>query len=167
VLDTREAQTRAWRADQKEWVASGMRLCKRPHLQLIFGQSKWILFFSSLQRARSASSKTGRRLMVWASSQTEISNSTVRLEDGFLRSNGLGAKLTPPMSLVKDETGIYYDRRQLSQLEHMIATSDTLRPDQRHRAARLQQPLINLRPEKIQHWTDRGKTGLSQTKHHR
>jgi capsular polysaccharide export protein len=82
--------------------------------------------------------------MVWASSQTEISNSTVRLEDGFLRSNGLGAKLTPPMSLVTDETGIYYDPRHPSQLEHMIATSDTLRPDQRHRAARLQQRLITL-----------------------
>ena len=45
------------------------------------------------------------------SSQTEISNSTVRLEDGFLRSNGLWAKLTPPMSLVTDETSIYYDAR--------------------------------------------------------
>jgi capsular polysaccharide export protein len=105
---------------------------------------KPVLFSNSFQRARSASSKTGRHLMVWASSQTKISNSTVRLEDGFLRSNGFGAKLTPPMSLVTDKTSIYYDARQPSQLEHMIATSDTLRPDQRHRAARLQQCLITL-----------------------
>ena len=167
MLDTLEAQTRALRADQKGWVASRMRLWKRPHLQLSFGQSKRVLFSISLQRARSASSKTDRRLMVWASSQTEILNSTVRLEDGFLRSNRLGAKLTPPMSLVKDETDIYYDRPKPSQLEHMIATSDTLRPDKRHRAALLQQRLINPRPEQIQRRTDRGGTGLSQIKHHR
>jgi hypothetical protein len=32
-----------------------------------------------------------------------------RVEDGFLRSRGLGARLVPPLSLVQDDLGIYYD----------------------------------------------------------
>ncbi len=32
-----------------------------------------------------------------------------RMEDGFLRSSGLGSDLLPPLSLVLDKRGIYYD----------------------------------------------------------
>ena len=47
-----------------------------------------------------------------------------RLEDGFLRSVGLGADLTPPLSWVKDTRGIYYDPSRPSDLEHLLATQD-------------------------------------------
>lgn len=43
------------------------------------------------------------------------------LEDGFLRSVGLG-KTEPPLSIVVDDLGIYYDARQPSRLESLIAT---------------------------------------------
>lgn len=43
----------------------------------------------------------------------------VGLEDGFLRSVGLGAD-DPPLSLVVDDEGIYYDARQPSRLESML-----------------------------------------------
>ncbi len=33
---------------------------------------------------------------------------SARIEDGFLRSRGLGAELVPPLSLVTDDLGIYY-----------------------------------------------------------
>ena len=39
-------------------------------------------------------------------------NISVRVEDGFLRSKGLGARLIPPLSLVTDDLGIYYDPRR-------------------------------------------------------
>lgn len=45
-----------------------------------------------------------------------------RLEDGFLRSVGLGTDLTPPLSWVKDVRGIYYDPSGPSDLEHLLAT---------------------------------------------
>jgi capsular polysaccharide export protein len=32
-----------------------------------------------------------------------------RMEDGFIRSSGLGSDLLAPLSLVLDKTGIYYD----------------------------------------------------------
>ena len=42
------------------------------------------------------------------------------LEDGFLRSVGLGADLVRPLSWVVDERGIYYDASQPSDLEHHL-----------------------------------------------
>jgi capsular polysaccharide export protein len=48
----------------------------------------------------------------------------VAIEDGFLRSSGLGAAFVPPQSLVFDRRGIYYDPRNASDLEHQLANCD-------------------------------------------
>lgn len=48
----------------------------------------------------------------------------LRLEDGFLRSVGLGADLVRPVSWVVDTTGIYYDATRPSDLETLLATTD-------------------------------------------
>ncbi|CUH47661.1 capsular polysaccharide biosynthesis protein [Ruegeria atlantica] len=130
VLDTLEARTRAWRQDHKGWTASGMRLWKRKHLQRMFGREKTIRFTDD-QPAQS-----DRPHMVWAS-KAKGTESAVRVEDGFLRSHGLGAKLVPPLSLATDNKGIYYDPTHPSQLEGFIAARETLRPDQELRAERL------------------------------
>jgi capsular polysaccharide export protein len=53
------------------------------------------------------------------------------LEDGFLRSCGLGVAGAPPLSLVVDDLGIYYDATQPSRLEALIAA---LVPDDRMQA---------------------------------
>lgn len=47
-----------------------------------------------------------------------------RVEDGFLRSRGLGAALHPPGSVVLDRSGIYYDATKVSDLETLLATHD-------------------------------------------
>jgi capsular polysaccharide export protein len=60
-----------------------------------------------------------------------------RLEDGFLRSVGLGADLTTPLSWVMDRRGLYYDATRPSDLEHLLATHDfTPREKDRARALR-------------------------------
>lgn len=46
------------------------------------------------------------------------------LEDGFLRSVGLGADLIRPLSWVIDSRGIYYDASRPSDLEHLLQTAD-------------------------------------------
>jgi capsular polysaccharide export protein len=43
-----------------------------------------------------------------------------RMEDGFLRSVGLGAELTQPLSWVLDQQGIYYDATRPSDLECLL-----------------------------------------------
>lgn len=42
------------------------------------------------------------------------------LEDGFLRSVDLGVQGDPPLSVVVDDVGIYYDARQPSRLEQLL-----------------------------------------------
>jgi capsular polysaccharide export protein len=46
---------------------------------------------------------------------------TIRLEDGFLRSFGTGEHF-PPLSLVVDDVGIYYDSTRSSALEALLAS---------------------------------------------
>jgi capsular polysaccharide export protein len=42
------------------------------------------------------------------------------MEDGFVRSVGLGSDFIRPLSLVLDGRGIYFDPTQPSDLEHML-----------------------------------------------
>ena len=133
AIETLAAQTRAWREDHHGWVASGMRLWKRKPLQQFFGATKPVIFEDDPAKARA----TGRPWMVWAGKAQVGHAEPVRIEDGFLRSRGLGAELVPPLSLVCDDVGIYYDPKRPSRLEKWIETRATLRPDQQVRAARL------------------------------
>lgn len=133
AIEALAAQTRAWRADHQGWVASGMRLWKRAPLQRMFGQHKPMLFHDDPAQARA----TERPWMVWAGKATVGHGDATRVEDGFLRSKGLGAELVPPLSLVCDDLGIYYDPARPSRLERWIETRTNLRPDQHQRAQRL------------------------------
>ncbi|MGO1490802.1 MAG: capsular polysaccharide export protein, LipB/KpsS family, partial [Psychrobacter sp.] len=56
----------------------------------------------------------------------------------FVRSNGLGATLLAPLSVVIDEQGIYYDATQPSDLETLLRHCDDLTPQQRLRVQKLQ-----------------------------
>jgi capsular polysaccharide export protein len=47
----------------------------------------------------------------------------IRLEDGFIRSVGLGADLIAPLSWAMDTRGIYYDAGQVSDLEYILQTT--------------------------------------------
>ena len=133
VLDILEARVDAFRTDREGWVASGMRLWKRKHLQSAFGQHKKVVYEDRPETARTMD----RPWMVWASRAEKAHDGAVRVEDGFLRSRGLGAELLPPLSLVLDDLGIYYDPTHPSRLEHWIALRETLRDDQRKRAQAL------------------------------
>jgi capsular polysaccharide export protein len=46
----------------------------------------------------------------------------LHVEDGFLRSVGLGSDLIRPQSIVLDERGIYFDATRPSDLEHLLLT---------------------------------------------
>lgn len=47
-----------------------------------------------------------------------------RVEDGFIRSVGLGASLRPGASIVVDDLGIYYDPRRESRLARILAEAE-------------------------------------------
>ncbi len=130
---TLTALTRAWRDDHQGWVAADMRLWKRKPLQQFFG-SYQRLRFANNAKAQALATKTGRRQMRWAS---KGGTGGYLVEDGFLRSRGLGADLVAPLSLVLDDLGIYYDATRPSRLEALIAQAETLDQSARARAAAL------------------------------
>lgn len=113
VLDHLEALTRAWWEDRKGYVALNMRLWKRPHLQAFFGRWKRVSFAHSNPRAKD------QPLLVWGS--RSLPEDAIHIEDGFLRSRGLGAELTPPLSLIRDDIGIYFDPTRPSRLEALMS----------------------------------------------
>ncbi|QFT92192.1 Capsule polysaccharide biosynthesis protein [Roseovarius sp. THAF9] len=138
-----EARTKAWRADHQGWVASGMRLWKRRSLQQVFGAEKRVIFKDDPAHAARVADTTGRAHMCWAG-KTPADVTAIRVEDGFLRSRGLGADLVPPLSLVCDDLGIYYDPTRESRLERWIIRRENLRADQDLRAERLIRRLVSL-----------------------
>lgn len=136
AVDQLEAEVRAFRQDHWGHVASGIRLWKRKRLQQVFGGQKPVIFRDDPQAANSLAAAKGRTLMIWAGKEPQgfaPTTPTLRVEDGFLRSRGLGAALTPALSLVTDDLGIYYDPSRPSRLEQLILAA----PPQGDRAARL------------------------------
>src|SRR5690606_35981882 len=65
----------------------------------------------------------------------------VRMEDGFLRSVGLGADLVQPVSWVADRRGIYYDATRPSDLEWLLQEG-VFPPALQARAARLRERIV-------------------------
>lgn len=70
-----------------------------------------------------------------------------RMEDGFLRSVGLGAAFRPGASAILDRRGIYYDPRRESDLEHILATA-AFAPALIERARALRERVVALRLSK-------------------
>ncbi|MBB3142643.1 capsular polysaccharide biosynthesis protein [Halomonas organivorans] len=95
---------------------------------------------------------TGERVLSWASRTPPGSEQACRqrgtplwrMEDGFVRSVGLGVDLTRPLSLVLDARGIYYDAGQPSDLEALLQHTRFDDP-LRQRAAALRQRLLSLK----------------------
>ena len=66
----------------------------------------------------------------------------IRMEDGFVRSVGLGSDLIRPLSLVLDERGIYFDPSQASELEDLLNTR-AFTDDDRRRAAEVRDFIVS------------------------
>ena len=145
AMDQLEAETRAYREDHRGHLALGMRLWKRAHLQSFFGRQKPVTFVKSAPEAYEKASKSGASVLVWAGKEASYPPAPaalrlLRVEDGFLRSRGLGAQLVPAMSLVADDLGIYYDPSRESRLERQIKLP--LSPEAEARALRLRDRIV-------------------------
>ena len=129
-----EAETRAFREDRDGHLALGMRLWKRRAIAATFGNGAGVRFTDR---------PSPQVTLAWANRAADA-RQAARVEDGFLRSRGLGAQLVPPLSLVADDLGIYYDPTRESRLERLIAAP--LPPGGRARAEAL---IARLRAEAV------------------
>lgn len=71
----------------------------------------------------------------------KLSHKIFCMEDGFIRSNGLGATLLDPVSVVLDDIGIYYDANEPSKLENILVNI-WLSDEQKERANKLKESLL-------------------------
>jgi len=89
-------------------------------------------FFRSEARALSFAARQTGSVAIWpsrvsdsmAASAAEKRVRLVRVEDGFVRSVGLGSNLVPPASVTVDRSGIHYDPSRPSDLENLLAGAD-------------------------------------------
>lgn len=123
-----------------EWL--GLQRRKRSSLPLeiqVIGFTQWKrpltkYFFngSSLRFIDDASELQGTApVLTWGCKHDhELSSrhpAVVRVEDGFLRSVGLGASKIRPLSWVTDDLGIYYDATRPSRLEQILNSGTSSR----------------------------------------
>ena len=135
VIAALAARTRAWREDRAGYVGIGMRRWKRPFFKRAFGSVTPMVFANSPAAAARKAAKSGRRVVAWGTS--EAPDGAFRVEDGFLRSRGLGADLVVPLSLSIDRQGNYFDPAKPTDLDDLIAASTDLPPGEMQRAERL------------------------------
>ncbi|MDD5275406.1 MAG: hypothetical protein PHR16_04925 [Methylovulum sp.] len=119
--------------------AYGFSAYKKPIVRRFF-QGSHVVFDAPTEALPEHATRVawGRR------TETPLEKATdcVRLEDGFIRSVGLGADLVAPLSWALDTQGIYYDATRTSDLEDLLEHSifDGLLID---RAKQLRTRLVN------------------------
>ena len=137
VLDVLQAQSRHWSTTRRGLIFCGVSYWKQGFISQYLGMvGRPVIFAGSPTAAIERAEALDSDVAVWASKETEqisaqcpkAGKTLWRVEDGFIRSIGLGARKIRPVSLVLDDIGIYYDPSRPSRLESLIATSEDL-PD--------------------------------------
>ncbi|WP_410000316.1 capsular polysaccharide biosynthesis protein [Halomonas sp. I1] len=146
-------QTRQQRRLAGRWVTWGLSSWKRGFVGDFLGHDADIRHLRHDHPPKDAG--RDERLLCWASrldAETEErcrarGQALWRMEDGFLRSIGLGVDLARPLSLVVDALGIHYDASRESELERTLNDA-SFSPALLRRAARLRERLVALRLSK-------------------
>jgi capsular polysaccharide export protein len=132
------------------WAGIGFAPAKQTAVRrLMNGPTSRLSYFDSPSRAVSAAAAESGRLLIWAGKETAaasvaaagFSGPVVRMEDGFIRSRGLGSNFVPASSVALDDLGIYYDPSRPSRLETLIETQDPT-PGDLQRAAALRRRIV-------------------------
>lgn len=114
---------------------------KRGPLRACFSGSA-LSFVSSLNQV-----PDGAMLVVWGMREVpeaaQRGISVLRVEDGFLRSVGLGADLIRPLSWVVDSIGMYFDATRPSDLEIVLLETEFF-PSLLQRAAQLRSRIVDI-----------------------
>ncbi len=148
IVEHLRLQRELGEATRGDVVCLGFSLWKQGFLPpFLDGPGTRIRFVARPERARDVDS--GSRLVSWGTrDETAVAALAKRsgaehwrMEDGFLRSVGLGSDLHAPSSLVVDRRGLYYDPATPSDLEVLLAEA-TFTPAELERAARLRRRIV-------------------------
>lgn len=128
-------------------VAVGFAFWKRPTVApLLWGGTSGVRFSSRLRSAA-----PGDKVAIWKTrtdpstlADLEASDADlIEVEDGFIRSTGLGADCVPPLSIIVDRLGVFFDPNRPSELERLIEEGG-FTPAILERARRLRAMIVEL-----------------------
>jgi capsular polysaccharide export protein len=152
VLSHLELQRRRFAENAGTVRAYGFTWWKRPFVRRYLGGPSTKLSF---ERRLPPTAVSTTRAVVWGRrgprGLEEHCNTRgiplLRMEDGFLRSVGLGSDLTAPASLVLDGKGLYFDPARPSDLEDLLQTR-AISEEEKLRARALCQSILSARLSK-------------------
>jgi capsular polysaccharide export protein len=133
-------------------------LLQWPHLEALFGDRR-VAYLRTARAARSVSAVVG-----WGMSSTGMLASRLAtragvqrllIEDGFIRSVGLGKGGAPTVSITADDLGIYYDASAPSRLEALLANPGWETEELVAAGTRYRDLLVVERLTKFNHLPDR------------
>lgn len=124
IFDHLELQKQMFRENRGLTISVGFSPWKRQIIPSYFrspaGEVAHVAEMSQLEKI---SGHEEARILVWgrkAEVPHNLAARICRVEDGFLRSKGLGAAFNFPYSWVVDHSGIYFDSTQTSDLEKLL-----------------------------------------------
>jgi len=128
---------------------AGMSWWKRARIRRFFANGEAPPHRRTAAAAVAVARRRSGAVAVWASRQppglTEVARAAGievwMVEDGFIRSVGLGSALALPCSIILDRAGIYYDPSRPSDLETLLATA-LFPPELVERAERLARDIV-------------------------
>ena len=174
-----------WLARQKQTIAA-IRGSDRPSRLIGVGIPRWkasnlrpllataggqLAFVRSSAGARRLQPRAGDWFVFWGAvppaGLPELAAACgarlVRMEDGFVRSVGLGSDLIRPLSLVLDDQGIYFDPSRPSGLERLLRDAQ-FGADELERARRVRETIVargitkyNMEPRTRPAWQAAGR----------
>lgn len=122
-----------WQENAQPAHCYGAQYWNHPSIRATFsGKGGEAAFHENKEEAIAAAKATGGRILSWAGRTDAAFEADcareglplVRIEDGFLRSVGLGAGLARGAMLAADDLGIYYDPSRPSRLEVLLRDRD-------------------------------------------
>ena len=130
LVRQKEMANRLYAPDRmRRIICVGYRRWKAANLQPMLSlEPKNVVFGPTLAEAPQLTPSPGDWLVHWGAIAPEglgeLASRTgaevIRMEDGFVRSVGLGSDLIRPRSLTLDRTGIYFDPTRPSDLENLL-----------------------------------------------
>ena len=129
VLSYFELQQKLRQKTSGRLFCFGFTLWKRNYIRgFLQSPENEIIFITSTKQAVKKDFSASDQIICWSSKdRTEAASLSQQfdvplhfMEDGFIRSVGIGSDLTAPASLVLDSRGTYYDPNRWSDLEYIL-----------------------------------------------
>lgn len=142
--------SRAQQENRRVAICLGMAFWKRRRIAALFAHAGGAPGFTrSADHAIAEAKRRNGAVAVWAGAMPpgfreacgRVGVKLLTVEDGFVRSRGLGARFLPGAAYAVDAHGIYYDPARPSGLERILAESD-FPPELLERAAALRQAIV-------------------------